>query len=1393
MDSNYLNMEMKHRSSTTMELEEERDGDWSRWAKRALESCGLWSSHGKGKPFMEMATEEGQTRGLKLGNEVVQGNTTKSEIEATLGKSKLVRVVEDRGVIRGLRQGKDECYQLVGRLREVWSELDVVKTHTSNPRCCQERRKQDVIFSFLMEEVCELVKYTCDVWEMNRKPERWKGGTSCKRGRLRKLSKEWLMKRRAWRKDSESEHLSDRMSVILKRIKDVLQQMVIGECSYSAYMGETVGDSADMRGMDTKRADECVTKKEWDELVKHVYALATTRSLGAPAKASTSKPIIIDSGATHHMISDKRLISEVKAATGSVMIANGTRIPIEGVGNLKLFEKNSTAFYLPQFTSNLISVKKATVDLDCQVVFRPNEVEFQDLKTGRVIGRGDSKHQLYHLQTTEAPSPVESVCLSSTTDRCDNLTWHARLGHPHAKAIELILPSMAFNHLECEACILGKHCRTVFPTSETRYENCFDLVHSDVWTAPCMSRDSHKYFVTFIDEKSKYTWITMIPSKDRVLEAFMNFQAYVTNQYNATVKILRSDNGGEYTSNAFKSHLAKHGIVQQTSCPYTPQQNGVAERKNRHLMEVARSIMFHMNVPKRFWSDAVQTACYLINRVPTRVLKKLSPFEVLNKAKPHIDHLRVFGCLCYVMIPGERRNKLEAKSTKAMFIGYSITQKGYKCYDPITRRVMVSREVKFVESKGYYEEKKWEDLEDLSRAPSEKATTLRVLLERLGIGLSQDQEPGRTGPSNQAGEAGGTTPLDHERGNGSESGEQEHNQEDSGQHDQEETQEVESGAQSGGNEQGEPTGLREEAQENVQAEEQVETLRRSTRIRRDPSNWVNTRVYYNAQAVEHPSQAVCSFAEFPEEHMVFMCNLDENEIPRSYEEAMKHKVWRDSVGDERDAMIRNDTWYESDLPKGKKAVSSRWIFTIKYLANGEIDRRKTRLVARGFTQTYGEDYIDTFAPVAKLHTIRIVLSIATNLEWDLWQMDVKNAFLQGELEDEVYMHPPPGLEHLVKPGNVLRLKKAIYGLKQSPRAWYRKLSTTLNGRGFRKSELDHTLFTLTGPSGSIVILVYVDDLIITGSDKAGIQATKEFLKSVFDIKDLGEMEYFLGIEICRSKEGLFMSQRKYTMDMLKETDVLGGKIAKTPLEEGYKVLHEGEVEEKQLFEDPKLYRKMVGKLIYLTITRPDICFAVNQVSQHMQAPKVHHWKMVDRILRYLSGTAGQGVWMGCNGSTEVVGYCDADWAGDRVDRRSTIGYCTFIGGNLVTWKSKKQKVISCSSAEAEYRAMLKLTNELVWIKGILKHLEIEQSTPMTMHCDNQAAIHIASNSVFHERTKHIEVDCHKVRQMIILGVILPCYTRSEDQLADVFTKAARLKTMESILSRLGLIDLTPRS
>ncbi|XP_019089232.1 PREDICTED: uncharacterized protein LOC109128022 [Camelina sativa] len=317
--------------------------------------------------------------------------------------------------------------------------------------------------------------------------------------------------------------------------------------------------------------------------------------------------------------------------------------------------------------------------------------------------------------------------------------------------------------------------------------------------------------------------------------------------------------------------------------------------------------------------------------------------------------------------------------------------------------------------------------------------------------------------------------------------------------------------------------------------------------------------------------------------------------------------------------------------------------------------------------------------------------------------------------------------------------------------------------------MDTTLFTCQTPQGIVVVLIYVDDLIISEDNKEGIQDIKTHLKSVFDIKDLGELKYILGIEVCRSPEGLFLSQRKYTLDLLCETGKLGAKPMETPLPDGYQVERKGERKDPP-YEDPSCYRRLV--------------------SQYMKAPTTYHWSLVERIFHYLKGSPGQGIWMEKNSNTELVGYCDADWGGDRTDRRSTTGYCTFIGGNLVTWKTKKQKVVSMSSAESEYRAMRKLTTELTWLKALLEDLGIKSSTPIPMHCDNHATIHIATNSVFHERTKHIELDCHKVREKIEEGVTLPCHTPSKDQLADIFTKAASRQVCSHIYSKLGLVDLT---
>ncbi|CAN6696244.1 unnamed protein product [Malus baccata var. baccata] len=347
---------------------------------------------------------------------------------------------------------------------------------------------------------------------------------------------------------------------------------------------------------------------------------------------------------------------------------------------------------------------------------------------------------------------------------------------------------------------------------------------------------------------------------------------------------------------------------------------------------------------------------------------------------------------------------------------------------------------------------------------------------------------------------------------------------------------------------------------------------------------------------------------------------------------------------------------------------------------------------------------------------------------------------------------------------VCKLHNAIYGLKQSPRAWYAKLSSVLERAGFLRSNADSSLFVRTGMRGRLMILIYVDDLIITGESETEIAALKQSLQETFAIKDLGRL-------------------KKYVTDLLKETNLLDCKPATSPIDSKLKLTMDGEA-----LHNVSYYQRLVGKLIYLTITRPDITYAVGIVSQFMHSPTVDHLNIVKRILRYLKGSIGRGILMQNNQSTSISGYTDADSAGNAIDRRSTTGYCTFVGGNIVTWKSKKQQVIARSSAEAEYRAMAATACELIWLKGLLSDLGFHCSNSIPLMCDNQAAMHIAANPVFHERTKHIEVDCHFVRSQVQSQIIHTVFTRSYDQLADLFTKALPSAQFHRLLGKLGSIN-----
>ena len=1050
---------------------------------------------------------------------------------------------------------------------------------------------------------------------------------------------------------------------------------------------------------------------------------------------------IIDSGATDHMTNQYSKLYNFESYTtpSLVSIANGRGVPVLGRGKVKLISDSveSTALYVPSFPFQLLSVGRITNSLNCRAIFSPHNVVFQDLATKKLIGEGHYLNGLYYFsKNLNVPKGFQ------VSSNLEHQLWHQRLAHPSEFVLSTLFPSLCKSSLVCEICHLSKFTRLPFNSSISRASKLFEMVHSDVWgPAPLESFDGYRYYVTFVDDFSRVTWLYLLKFKSEVMDAFKNFHNLVMNHFSSQIHILRSDNGTEYTSKNMTNYLSTHGIIHQTSCVGTPQQNGIAERKNRDLLEKTRALMLQMNVPKRFWSQGVLTATYLINRLPSRVLDSKSPYEVMQNKKINLSHLRIFGCTCYAHIQSHHRDKLDPKAIKCVFMGYSSTQKGYKCYNPCSRKLFVSRDVRFDELKPYFnkpsdQNRQGEHLLDFFPLPNPVETSDCVhSVPHNSDSHATNIDNVIIGDETEASEAQ-VVPHDNDTSSIEESG-------------------------------AEPTVIPSQPRRNP------------TRDRHPPSR-LQDYVTFN---VRYPIHKFVNYSKVSHSHAAFLSKLSNESEPRNFQEANLQDVWRLAMEEELKALDENKTWSVVQLPKGKKVVGSRWIYKTKFNSDGSIERHKARLVARGFTQTFGVDYKETFAPVAKMSTVRVLLSVAINHEWPLYQMDVKNAFLHGDLEEEVYMQLPPGHPQAQNSSMVCKLHKSIYGLKQSPRAWYAKLSSVLEKFGFKRSHADSSLFVRTGSVGKLVVLIYVDDIIITGDNIDEINTLKHSLHQKFAIKDLGVLKYFLGIEMATSPKGLFLSQRKYVIDLLQEVKMIDCKPARTPLDSKLKLDLEGEP-----LSNISHYQRLVGKLIYLTITRPDITYAVSLVSQFMHAPTEAHLNVVKRILRYLKGSIGRGIIMKNNGHTQIMAYTDADWAGNAIDRKSTTGYCTFVGGNIVTWKSKKQNVIARSSAEAEYRAMASTACELIWLKSLISDLGFLSNKPMSLFCDNQAAMHIASNPVFHERTKHIEVDCHYVREQVQSKVIQTTFTRSHDQLADVFTKSLASTQFQRLLSKLGSIN-----
>lgn len=366
-----------------------------------------------------------------------------------------------------------------------------------------------------------------------------------------------------------------------------------------------------------------------------------------------------------------------------------------------------------------------------------------------------------------------------------------------------------------------------------------------------------------------------------------------------------------------------------------------------------------------------------------------------------------------------------------------------------------------------------------------------------------------------------------------------------------------------------------------------------------------------------------------------------------------------------------------------------------------------------------------------------------------------------------------------------RLRKSLYGLKQAPWCWFAKLVEALLQYGFSQTYSDHSLFVYSRNKVTLRILVYVDDLIISGDSTDAIRSFKTYLSTCFYMKDLGALKYFLGLEVARSPQGLYLCQRKYTIDIITECGLLGSKPAGSPMDQNHKLAKS----ESAFLTDPEKFRRLTGRLIYLLATRPDLSYSVHILTQFMQKPQEEHWLAALKVVRYLKGTIGQGVLFRANTTLSVTGWCDSDWGADPSSRRSLTGWIVQFGISPVSWKTKKQDGVSLSSTEAEFRALKSMTKELIWIKGLLNELGIEHTAPMLVCCDNKSALHLSANPVLHERTKHMGIICRFVQEAVTKGVIRTTHVSTRDQLADILTKALGRKEFDAFLPKLGINNL----
>ncbi|GJT37651.1 putative RNA-directed DNA polymerase [Tanacetum coccineum] len=828
---------------------------------------------------------------------------------------------------------------------------------------------------------------------------------------------------------------------------------------------------------------------------------------------------IIDSGANQHMtVTTKNMFGVVDISDLNLTVGhpNGTLAKIKYVGNLQL--SKDVVLYdvlvVPEYCVSLLSVNKLIRDSRLFVGFDESKCYIQDLIQNKIVGTGSESGGLYHT----------------------------RLGHPADQVLSVLHKDLQMSkgsHVSlCDTCHKAKQTRKPFPLSEHKTSNVGDLIHLDLWRPyKVTSREGFRYFLTVVDDFSRGVWLYLLKTKDEVCNMFKSFHSLLLTQFNCKIKNVRSDNGTEFVNNNMDMFFNHNGIIHQTTCPYTPQQNGIVERKHRHLLNVARSLMFQGWIPLYMWTECVLTAVYLINRLPSSLLNGNSPFKMIYGIKPKLSHIRSFGCLCYSTVLNNS-DKFSSMSVKCVLIGFSTVKKAYKLYSLDDKTVFYARDVKFYENVFPFKMNSKLSCVFDSKLSKEKFLNQLNLFDSFDIQNSK-------------------SPYDEERATFNDEG-------------------------SALNNPNSPISVSDGGTTTSMGDKSISTGNsyntQSVLFFQDPTNaGLNipiTDVSFENTDEKYGLEKVMNYSKLSSGNYCFSTSLNKSTEPSTFYEAIKDRNWIDAMNAEIEALNRNNTWTITTLPKGRKAIGSKWVYKIKYKATGNIDRHKAR-------------------------------------------------------------------------------------------QWNAKLVSALTDNGFVQSKYDYSLFVKGSGDTFVALLVYVDDIVITGSD----------IKQIYDFK-----QYL-------------------------------------------KILHE----------------------FGLLATKPVLSLVpANFVLNHIESNE-------DKAL------------------TNVSNY------------QKLIEFSDILKVHLV--------VVSRSSTEAEYRCMASATCEIIWICNVLSEFGIKNMFPVEMFCDNISALQLAANHVFHEKSKHFEIDLYLIREKVSEGVIKTFKVHTTQQIADIFTKVLDVKQHQELCNKLNLKDM----